>query len=978
MERNKINWLEAAYWSVFILCGTMLVEGRLFGQNLAPVLPLNADTRSTVFLPHLLADPYVSMPVGEQAADNLIDEIRVLNDESQVAKGSIKMDLQRKIFESYAALCLYLADAAEENQSLKKRGQDCSQKLISHAKSLRQSSKAPAEIDRLDFNLFSQGYLLGHSGVAVKGLKQLAEKKKIDRKLSQKINLVLAMHESLHAPKSKSMQAASKVISLSKGHGDQVLTGALALSLRLAAAHKLQNIVKASGNQLNKNMAQLQPKDQERVMNHMIRSWQILEGNGMQWDKAPFSLAGMQTLPQLAAVKERQALSLVKRSKTSEAIAIYENLNAEAYQSPHAKALAQRTLELYEIDYQKSGNPLRFEAKLLSSMTENPEDAGYKAKYQALVTKELSIGKNPTTAKARRQLSIQVASKYARQADDESQQRTASDIATMYSLNAEYAAAVAIYLELASQSKDKNAAYRFTVLAAQDQHKLAHVSMTPDFYRTLPAGEDSQRLLQIYQNLHQQNPTQWQHAAMLALLMNSQNQPNEAATLLVKQIQTSPQDALASPAAGFVLRQYQAQLRWDDTVALLKLCLDKNVSPRGKSGVMNVHQLLADALYMGGKHHFANQNHKKAKEFLQEFTTKYQSDSRRADGLYHLAQSAHAIKDYNLALKSCNEVVDNYPGAKEYKPSLLFGGDLAQRMAMEEYTIKYYSTFVAKFPQDDQFRNVNNELLEVYLGKQLFAEAKYMHELRLKSKQYTSAEKSLSLEKMMMIEHEHGNGKLAKSHAEQLLKQPDVSDATKAWAIAVVARESISDLKDFGPLVPYLKLVEEKLDNGDAAVADVRSELLFYRAELTWSGADEEIFNLELRDPAKKIEQIATKFGAMKAYYSAPCFQTSASHCAPAQFQLARRAEKILTNTEEVSIAETLSNQETARFQSLKDTLIADVTKTMTESDSRSLSLAQQGGITPEWTSMILWNNHADYLETSDATNFGYVQWDVK
>lgn len=983
MERIKQNTSQCLIWMVTALTAVLFIETVAFSQNLAAVLPLNTNSQTELFPSSLLADPYVegSAISDESAAGNLSDEIRTLQDELKVAKGSMRETTQDRIFEAYAVLCLYLAEQGEKEQSSKniQRAATCNQNLLQIAKNLRGSTKSQEKKARLDFHVLAQGYHLGHKATAITGFQTLLKNRNLDKNIKQKAAVIVALHGAMQAKPAAQSKNLARLTQLSKGLTAKSKVALTATLARIAA--KSQNkTMKALAEQNMRNTANqasgLHPDLHDAVLAHLVSTWQISHGKNMNWSRPPFALTNFQGRPGAHALVERHALQEIQNRRYAQGAKIYEILAADAYQSKNAGALNRRVLEVYELEYLKTDKPQRYEQKLGELMAANLSDQAIKGKYHSFVSREISIGKNTRSTQARRSLVIAVATNYSSSVDGKDKQQLAETIAQLYGLNQQYAAAVGIYIEL-GQGQQGQERLRFMTLAANYQHILAKIEQNPRFDRKLPATAESQKLLGIYEELYKLNPN-WQSASILGLLQSAHGNTKAAYEMWTAQLQKDPSHRFAGEASGQMLQAYAQVQDWDSQISLIKLCMEKQVMARIQGKAVNLQQLLATALFTGGKQSYAQGDFKKSKERFAEFTSKFKQDPRRPEGLYLLALSAHETKEFTLALKASNDIVDQYPGAKEFRPALLFGGALSQKMALEEHTIKYYSMFVARFKKDEKFRDVNADLLQVYLGKQLYAEANYLHSLRLESSLYSAEEKNQSRETMLDLEYQYGDGNRAVALANGLIKNPAMSDLARAKAIRVIARETVGKVKDFSTLAPYLSMLEQKMDGNNPEVQDVRSELLYYKAELVWSGAEEEIFNIGLKDPTAKVGEISKQFQAMKQSYAAACIASSAAFCAPAHFQLARRAETILSNIENVDIAATLSEQETSKFHSLKSSLVHDVTSTIAASDSRAVALVQEGGITPEWTGMILWNHQADYIETTDATNFGYVQWNMQ
>src|SRR5690606_9545323 len=141
---------------------------------------------------------------------------------------------------------------------------------------------------------------------------------------------------------------------------------------------------------------------------------------------------------------------------------------------------------------------------------------------------------------------------------------------------------------------------------------------------------------------------------------------------------------------------------------------------------------------------------------------------------------------------------------------------------------------------------------------------------------------------------------------------------------------------------------------------------------------DEEILNIALKDPLQTLNNEYHAFVKARGLYNQVCEVSAHNFCAASLHQIGRLAETKLDRVETIDMAKTLSDKELEAFHSRKSQIIAELARTIQESDERSMQLVAEGDVSPEWTQRILWENTSDWNfdRISGEVGNGYMQYD--
>lgn len=687
---------------------------------------------------------------------------------------------------------------------------------------------------------------------------------------------------------------------------------------------------------------------------------------------------------------ERVAIQQWQSGKHSVAATEYARLAKQFDGKPQATSFDRRLVDIRQSEYMKSNDPkvyeqllLRMQQKYGAAVAEEGKaessDAMTKfvnSRYQSLVNREVQIAKSNKADATQRQRTIGMLQRQMDKLQDEQRANVLETQADIYALVPNHRKASEIYLDLGLNSKSAKTPV-YLQKAINSQSVLASWSSTAPWDGYKPGSRnDRLSLLETYKKLneHKAQQTNWQLVAQIGWLEIALGQPQSAFEIWQATLNKSTRGNDAAQAAGYMLTAYQRAKRWDDLESLSRLCMSKNIAARFQRQPLALNSLLALSLFEGGKQAHGAQEYAKASAKLKEFTTNYRQDGRRAEGLYILASAYRGDAKHVESTDTLMALVNEYPSSPFTRNALYNGGEWSIAMANEEQAIYFYQAFVTRFSTDKQAPQVRNTLAELYMGRALYAQAATVYREQMQARNASKEDISLAASAILDIETRHGSDERANANAERMLKMP-LNDGEKAEAYAVRARY-LEKTKNYKGL-DVLEAQVEKIASGAEELQDVLGEIRFMQAQRHAKTANAEFFNLALRDPMKTLNEKNDIFLRAQRSYEQVCDAGKTSYCAPAMHFLARMAEGMLGNIEDLSIAETLDGPIVNRFNARKREIVTNLVRTAEKADDRALMAANSGRTSPDWTTQILWNNTSDFTfdRIAGETGNSYIQW---
>src|SRR5690606_29113193 len=141
-----------------------------------------------------------------------------------------------------------------------------------------------------------------------------------------------------------------------------------------------------------------------------------------------------------------------------------------------------------------------------------------------------------------------------------------------------------------------------------------------------------------------------------------------------------------------------------------------------------------------------------------------------------------------------------------YRQALLNGGDWSTMMAYEENTIFFYSRFQEKFAGDAEAPRVRRDLVSIFLGRTLFADAINIMNAMIRAKNQPAEDKAYAVTTLMQTEEKHGSPARAEKAADLIISSSGLSDDIKAEAYVLKARMAVKKQS-----VAMIRQIEQRL-----------------------------------------------------------------------------------------------------------------------------------------------------------------------
>lgn len=992
------------------LLSVMMTGGgvSLHARGISPVIGFQSSSYAIDSFGDAARDPAVvrHQPEDQSDATRLAQEIKEFRDDLTRSKGERAAELNEQLYLAYAALAYYFEDilsgeSREQYDRAKAQSNLASVRnlLIQHATAFQKLSKHESQRMRALFHISATQYLAGQNKArAVANLKSMSGK--LGGVLKDRADFIVSLHE-LNGGKSKEKVAAAARfarIASTMGHEAKAagnLLAARSLAGLTASGARQHQAIDGYKRYLSAAAAAsrgLSEKQQEKFVGTALTIWRKAEGNRIDWAKPPFATHHFAHVSDVRAVTERAALASYAQGKRATAIRTYKSLASSFEGTITRGEIDLRIVDLYRSEFLASKSPVAYERTLIA-MSRDYLDTGLlgqgnesrakavagelSGRYKALVYQTMAKAAGSGVNAGVRLQAISMADRYlATISDNKEIENVKASVANLYVLNKQHQNAVALYKELAETSVSGQAK-KYFALAVRSQSVLAQWPETAPWTLNVRQGFGAEReeLAQLYRKLaaSDQAKHQWFITAQVGLLEVNLNRAEQAFTLWHDGLAKEPAGTHAGNAAGFMMTAYKKSGDWTNLEALSRLCLKSNLAALYMNRPVNVTELLALALLEGGKDAIDQSKFDVAVAKLKEFVTQHPKAARHDEGFFFLATAYRGASQHEASIKTLQAFVERYPASKFLRQALLNGGDWSTMMAYEENTMFFYNRFQEKFPADAEAPRIRRDLVAIYLGRTLYAEAIGMMNVMIRAKNQPADDKAFALTTLMQTEEKHGSPARAEKAAELIIRSQGLPDEVKAEAYVLKARLSAKKQS-----IAAIRQIEDQLAamSGGQIVADALGEIRYMLAFANSGAVAKDYYNLEVRDPTALLNKRFGEYKTARAAFLKVCTAENA-FCAPAMYRLARVSEEFARSLENIEIQESLAKEVVDHFGKTKQGIMNFVSLTIQKADAQAVSVVGQGQTDPEWAQAVLWQNSSDWNfdRVSGETGNGYVQW---
>ncbi len=1009
-RRSTLKWLLTAALALGASAGYVAVDARapfstpspfatleLKAQTrslTSPILPLSADAKGQApFFAAALRDADLAQrrPEDEEGATRLAQELKEIRGDLSRSQGGRALELSEQAVENATVLAYYFEDVLsgrlEGDRSKARANFDAMRNVaVTHANALQKLTNDEGVRAKARYHALSLDFAAGKNrGATAAAMAKLADGK-LPAAMKSRARLALVLVE----VDAGSKKALKEVAGLAKGLSAEAQIGVRLTAARAAArahdasyrTHLSAAVAKSAG---------LSEAAKTSVLKFSLGVWQTAEAGRFAWDKAPFSLKAFSDTVAAQAISERIALAAWAKGDRAGSIKRYENL-ASAFAGRGEKAeLDLRALDLRRAD----GNVRGYEQALIRAEKSylDPQALGEGKEAQVkvvaaeisrrhgeLVMGEIARASSPSVSKAERSTAIAMADAYVLSIDDAAKQENVrAKVGSLYALNGQHREAVALFKELAEESKTN--AKHYLASAVDSQSILASWPKEAP-WGGYKAGDENERsqLLDLYVKLGAEGgkKASWPMLAQTGLLQVSLNQVDLAFKGWTVALKVDGQGTHAANAAGWMLTAYEKAGEWAALESVSRIVLKREVAAVFKGSRVDAMQLLGLALLEGGKDAMDEAKFKVAVAKLKEFVKDHAASKRHDEGFFLLASAFRGDGQHKSSIETLISFTERYPSSKFYRQALLNGGDWSAPMAYEENAIFFWQRFVNNFNADSEAGRVRDGLTSLYLGRGLYAEAISTLDQTVKSPSAGAEKKADALVSIMQLEERHGAVARAERAADLLIKASDAPEAAKAQAFGVKARAFAKAGKAVE--LKQLEAQVQGIGSGSIESQETLGEIRFYIASAASYTVLKKFFNLALKDPNETIEKRYAAFNGARTAFNAVCDAGQSSFCAPAMHRLARLAEEFSKSLDDVEIQEQLAKNVVDKFKARKQHVQNEATRVVQIADSKAVSTVKQGFTDPEWTQAVLWQNASDwnFERVSGEAGNGFVQWTTR
>lgn len=988
--------LELGRQIVFALLAVIVTNGSVQAQpSYQPVLPVQIRTAVSVpLLERALRDPDLADHQIHSATEAVKrkEQIQALATEAKGKSPASLVSLYQEILTLSGSLACYYADGidAEANPMAEKEAR---QSVIKYSNLLRGvvDKKSPL-FGQATYLYLSNKYLIkSMAGLTVDTLRSLQGSGTMVTSLKRRSEFLLALVE---VELGKSQQIPSLRQAASALNKEAQVAAGLIIARAQAGINSSGKKVRSSTASYRSSLksataigASNDSRLQEAVLATAVGIWRTAEGSTATWSQAPIDLKSNKNSPVSSAILERQALELWAQGKAAPALKLYQSLSEKYDGEAQMEPLDRRAIDFHRDLYHNDRNAKRYESALNQVHAKySSTHAGHRHAAQILayvttnssklISDEIARTANQRATSQERANAIKLIERYLiKFQSSRDKEKFTTAIAQLQALNGQHSKSAQIYVQLASESSPSKKG-QYLVLAAAAQRIAAKWPETAP-WKLLPRERLDERsaLLGIYQQIQSLRPeVDWATQNHIGQLLVHTNQSEQAFSLWTKSLKTSPEGREAAQAAGFMLVSYKMQKQWKNLEQIARLAKGANLPAKLDNKVVDVNAMLAISLLEGGKSALNENAFAIAVKKLDEFVRGFHS-SNGDEGMFYLATALHGDNQHEKSITTLQDLTQQYRNSRFNRQALLNGGDWSGAMAYEENTIYFFDQFVKRYPSDSEISRIRQELIDIYLGRRLYAEATSLMKAQVEDKRTSQPEREDTALRLIRTEEKYGNSAKATTTADYILmKMHAPSIRAEALAIKARAMEASGKAGRLDNLVNELNALEQT-----AATQEALGEIRFLMANAKVKGLLRPVNSLQIIDPQSTLSSRFKEFSRAKLAFHEVCASGDSSFCVPALHRLARVAERLISIIEDISIPATYDANIVNRFEKEKQQMIVELSQESLASDEKAGKLATNGFTHPDWIQQIYWQNGGDTNldRVSGEDGRGYLQWPV-
>ena len=694
------------------------------------------------------------------------------------------------------------------------------------------------------------------------------------------------------------------------------------------------------------HISELPAKHQEEILAYIIGIISRSEGN-VDWSKFPIRIETFSYTPSYAALLERKALHAYKSKRYNVAAKYYKHLLPMAVEDKKVFAV-RRFLVFSAQQFNKDSNIDKYKKAIVSSSEYLKEESDQEFYQKHILRLIGAIDKRmPTLPKQQLKSTLSTVKVLASLRKNTSAALDGKLVMAKLYLRLDLLQdAVEMYYHLYSLTDKKS--MRYLDLAIKYQHQIARWSQNL-VWTPMPSVLHNKRSLlkKLYTEKAQAlaDKHDWQVTAMAGLLAINLKSKKSAYDLWIKHIHHK-HPTIPGIVVGIMLADYLKAGKWFNIEELVELSLQngiKPVQPKNSKKYFPLKKIYADALFntsrLYKKMGKQEESYRQSKEFLKSFP----EDKRQPDNVFRLTEVLLKLKKYVQAMEYFVILINNYQDSPLYYRSLLIAANLAKRQGKEKQAISFYGLFLKNFPNSPEIKKIAYELIDLYRGKLLYGELRYVYNFILSSEKFTKVEKQKAELWSMQLENKKGNKNAAQEIAHKILVSPNQNHQHKAIAISSLAEISY-DRRE----VKALLALKNKLNHKLPVYQNVYNQLAYYIADTTVYLGEQTLDAYQAK-PDKHLKYLVDSFANERRSYLEACRFTNSNFCLPAFMGLVSKCSSYADATAAVENLLTADKSTLVVFENKKKQFISYLEDQKKFFNKRIIYGLRSGNVLSEW-----------------------------
>ena len=729
----------------------------------------------------------------------------------------------------------------------------------------------------------------------------------------------------------------------------------------------------------------------EVVANNLLLIWTRNTEGKTNYLKIPFDYNVFNRTRFTNPINERRAIQYYKIANRKKATREYYRIAGKNITEDQRFGILERIVKWDAAEYTKTGKYKTLESQFsrqipITAKVESDRSSKHMlfliTSYKSLVDTETSktlLDKKPNKKKA--YSTIGLIDRYMAKSLPDAKQKgdLYNNAGKIYHKIGQYRKSTSRHLKASDSYETTTDQVTAISQAIKSQSKLANWP-----YSNVPWTQkfaSKKRELVVLQKLYArknglQKEINWTDKSHEGLILVKLGKKVDAADIWSSALLINSSGKNAEYASYLAMQTYSLDKNWSKLENLSRNLEQSRINPTFMGKTIKSSDMLALALFEGGKSKYSEKQFDVASTKFQEYITRFNKPNKH-DAKFYLTKSLWNNSDHREAVEQAVDFTRREIKSKHWETVAVLGFDWSRSMALESTTLFFLEEYVKRFNNDRAYA-MRWQGVKIYVGLERYVQA-MEHITKLSSMAQTTDKIKVQLiDSQLTIAYKYGSLDTAAKIADALLSQPATSNL-KAKAILIKAKylnenENLSELVKLENTLRSLKPRTDEIVNSHAEIA-----LMIADAKVD-PDTFEKVHNSSLADPIAYLNQLEKQASDLYKDFRNVCDLGNTSTCPEAMNKFETLAIQILENVDDVEIADTLEEKSVNDFSSTKEKVQTDIKQMINTSFSLAYSQTSKGNALPETTQTTLWRKGMDwnFEPISKTPGNGFVDWHLK